>query len=87
MSSVTSDYLMMILEKGLISIFMLFVGASVVLFVIDSQKAKKEGRKIKLGIKIMFIIAVSLVGLSVIAVMLFIVLVILGISVYALAPR
>ena len=87
MSSVTSDYLMMILEKGLISIFMLFVGASVVLFVIDSQKAKKEGRKIKLGIKIMFIIAVSLVGLSVIAVMLFIVLVIFGISVYALAPR
>ena len=87
MSSVTSDYLMMILEKSLISIFMMFVGASVVLFVIDSQKAKKEGRKIKLGIKIMFIIAVSLVGLSVIAVMLFIVLVIFGISVYALAPR
>ena len=87
MSSVTSDYMMMMLEKSLISIFMLFVGASVVLFVIDSQKAKNEGRKIKLGIKIMFIIAVSLVGLSVIAVMLFIVLVIFGISVYAFAPR
>lgn len=35
----------------------LYIGVSIVLFIIDAAKAKKQGRKIKTGIKVMFIIA------------------------------
>ena len=35
----------------------LYIGVSIVLFIIDAAKAKKQGRKIKTGFKIMFVIA------------------------------
>lgn len=35
----------------------LYVLLSIVLFIVDGLKAKEQGRKIKIGIKIMFIIA------------------------------
>ena len=34
-----------------------FLFVSIVLFIVDGLKAKEQGRKIKIGIKIMFIIA------------------------------
>ena len=70
MNSFTSDVLKMYLEQGLVSIGMLFVVASIILFIVDISKAKKENRKVKLWIKIMFIISLILIALLIIGVVL-----------------
>ena len=41
----------------------IFCDASIVLFIIDAVRAKKQGRKIKTGFKIMFIIAMVLTAI------------------------
>ena len=41
----------------------LYVLLSIVLFIVDGLKAKEQGRKIKIGIKIMFIIAMVLAAI------------------------
>ena len=40
----------------------LYVLLSIVLFIVDGLKAKEQGRKIKIGIKIMFIIAMVILA-------------------------
>lgn len=41
----------------------IFCDASIVLFIIDAVRAKKQGRKIKTGFKIMFIISMILTAI------------------------
>ncbi|MBO4635563.1 MAG: hypothetical protein J5685_00280 [Clostridiales bacterium] len=63
-----TDLLTMALEHGLVYIGMAFVAASIGLFIYDGIKAKKEKRKRKIWITIMFIISVILMVLSVLSV-------------------
>lgn len=46
-----------------------FMALSIVLFIVDGVKAKRQHRKRKAGITVMFIIAVVIAALSVIGVM------------------
>ena len=52
-----TDYFMMLLEQAAVSVVSILVIASIVLFVIDGIKAKKEKRKRKLWITIAFVIS------------------------------
>ena len=57
------DLVSMFLQMGLtvVIIFIeLFIGSSVALFIIDGIKAKRQHRKRKVGITIMFIISIIL---------------------------
>ena len=49
-----------------VSVIYLYIIVSTALFIIDAVKAKKQGRKIKTGFKIMFIIAIvfAAIGLA-----------------------
>ena len=42
----------------------LYIGVSIMLFIIDAAKAKEQGRKVKTGIKVMFIIAMVLLAVT-----------------------
>ncbi|MBR2548734.1 MAG: hypothetical protein IKE92_01805 [Clostridiales bacterium] len=86
MSSI-SDMAVMALETGLSTLFTAFIAVSVIRFIIDGVRAKREHRNIKTGIKIMFIIAVILAALLVITVIVFMFLVAFGIFTYAFMPR
>lgn len=77
----------MALETGLSTLFTAFIAVSVIRFIIDGVRAKREHRNIKTGIKIMFIIAVILAALLVITVIVFMFLVAFGIFTYAFMPR
>lgn len=52
-----TDYFMMLLEQAAVGVVSILVIASIVLFVIDGIKAKKEKRKRKLWITIAFVIS------------------------------
>ncbi len=65
-----SDLAQMYLEQFLVSLGMIFIGGSIVLFVIDCIKAKKENRKVKLWVKVLFIISLSLIALLIIGMIL-----------------
>jgi len=54
---VYTDYFMMLLEQAAVGIVSILVIASIVLFVIDGIKAKKENRKRKLWITIAFVVS------------------------------
>ena len=56
---IVSNSLSVVVEVLLTAIF-IYIDASIVLFIIDAIRAKKQGRKIKTGFKIMFIIAMIL---------------------------
>ena len=86
MSSI-SDMAVMALETGLSTLFTAFIAVSVIRFIIDGVRAKREHRNIKTGIKIMFIIAVILAALLVITVIVFMFLVAFGMFTYAFMPR
>ena len=86
MSSI-SDMAVMALETGLSTLFTAYIAVSVIRFIIDGVRAKREHRNIKTGIKIMFIIAVILAALLVITVIVFMFLVAFGIFTYAFMPR
>ena len=74
--------MVMYLEQGLTTLVMLFVIASIVLICVDITKAKKEKRKVKLWIKIMFIISViAIIFIIFVAVLIF------GFLTYAFFPR
>ena len=77
----------MVLESGLSTLLTAFIVVSVIRFIIDGVRAKREHRNIKTGIKIMFIIAVILAALLVITVIVFMFLVAFGIFTYAFMPR
>ena len=82
-----SGYFVMILESALSSLVIAFIAVSIVRFIVDGIKAKRENRKRRRGVKIMFVIAVSLAGLLVLAVIAYIVLLCYGIYAYAFLPR
>lgn len=86
MSSI-SDMAVMALETGISGLFTAYIVVSVVRFIIDGVKAKREHRNIRTSIKIMFIIAVILAALLVITVIVFIFLMAFGIFTYAFMPR
>ena len=67
-----SDTFVMLLEMGLSMLAMAYIGASIALFIVDGVKAMRQKRKRKIGITIMFIVAMVLVAVLVIAVMLLI---------------
>ena len=82
-----SDMTVMALESGLSGLFTAYIVVSVVRFIIDGVKAKREHRNIRTSIKIMFIIAVILAALLVILVLVFMFMVAFGIFTYAFVPR
>ncbi|MCR5328211.1 MAG: hypothetical protein K6E12_05135 [Saccharofermentans sp.] len=84
---VVSDYLVMLLETGLTGLLTAAVVVPVVLFIVDSVKAKREHRKVKTGIKVFFIIGLIIAGLMIIAMIAFVALMFLGFFVYAFYPR
>ncbi len=42
--------------------------ASIVLFIVDNVKARREGRRVKVVFKVLFIVAMALIGIAVILV-------------------
>ncbi|MBO4579489.1 MAG: hypothetical protein J5715_04995 [Clostridiales bacterium] len=58
-----------------------YVNAAIVLFIIDAVKAKSQGRKIKTGIKVMFIIAMVLLAIM-IALGIYVFVLLLRLSIY-----
>jgi hypothetical protein len=76
----------MYLEKGLTTLAMGFVIASIVLFFVDLSKAKKENRKVKLWIKIMFIISIIAIVAFIIVFVIFIAILLLGFMTYVAYP-
>lgn len=81
-----TDLLNMYLEKGLTTLAMGFVIASIVLFFVDLSKAKKENRKVKLWIKIMFIISIIAIVAFIIIFVIFIAILLLGFMTYVTYP-
>ena len=63
-----SDLATMYLEQALSALIFIFVTGSVVLFAVDASKAKKENRKIKAWIKVLFIISLILIALFILGV-------------------
>ena len=58
-----------------------YVNAAIVLFIIDAVKANSQGRKIKTGIKVMFIIAMVLLAIM-IALGIYVFVLLLRLSIY-----
>ena len=58
-----------------------YINAAIVLFIIDAVKAKNQGRKIKTGIKIMFIIAMVLLAIM-FALGIYVIVLLLRLSIY-----
>ena len=85
--NIVSDYFVMLLEMGLSGLLTAAVVVPVVLFIVDSVKAKREHRKVKTGIKVFFIIGLIIAGLMIIAMIAFVALMFLGFFVYAFYPR
>ena len=63
-----------------------FVG-SIILFIIDAVKARKENRKIKTWIKVIFIINMVHIGIAVALLIFFFAIMLLFFLVYAFFPR
>ena len=68
MSSAVSDTLVTLLTMGLSLGCTAFLVVSVILFIVDGIKAKREHRNRKTGIKVMFVIAIVLATIITIAV-------------------
>ena len=68
MSSAVSDTLASLLTMGLSLGCTAFLVVSVILFIVDGIKAKREHRNRKTGIKVMFVIAIVLATIITIAV-------------------
>ena len=66
--------------------FVFFVG-SIILFIIDAVKARKENRKIKTWIKVIFIINMVHIGIAVALLIFFFAIMLLFFLVYAFFPR
>ena len=84
--SLVSNYAITLLESGLSMLFMAYIAVSVIMFIVDGVKAKREHRNIRKKFKIMFITALVLAAILVIVVIAFIVLVVFGIAAYAFSP-
>ena len=84
--SLTANYAVTLLEYGLSMLSMAYIAVSIIMFIVDGIKAKREQRNIKTKFKIMFITALILAGIIVLVVIAFIVLLVFGIAVYASSP-
>lgn len=80
-----TDYFMMLLEQAAVGVVSILVIASIVLFVIDGIKAKKENRKRKLWITIAFVISLIITVLFFIGVALMVLALIMYPLLYAFA--
>lgn len=68
MSSAVSDMLATLLGMAFSLAGTAFLAVSVILFIVDGIKAKREHRKRKTGIKVMFVIAIFFATIITIAV-------------------
>ena len=68
MSSAVSDMLATLLGMAFSLAGTAFLAGSVILFIVDGIKAKREHRKRKTGIKVMFVIAIFFATIITIAV-------------------
>ncbi|MCR5615007.1 MAG: hypothetical protein K6F45_02460 [Saccharofermentans sp.] len=82
---VYTDYFMMLLEQAAVGVVSILVIGSMVLFVIDGIKAKKEKRKRKLWITIAFVISLIITVLFFIGVALIVLALIMYPLLYAFA--
>lgn len=85
--SVTSDYLVMLVQECLAMLLMAFIIVSIILFVLDGIKAQKEKRKRKTWITVLFVIGMIFSAILVIVMIAFFALLFFGFAVYAFFPR
>lgn len=67
-------------------LFIVFFFGSIILFIVDAIKAKKENRKIKIWIKVIFIISMIHIAISVLMLIFFFVMLFLGFIAIAFGP-
>ena len=70
-----------------VCLFIVFFVGSIILFIIDAVKARKENRKIKTWIKVIFIINMVHIGIAVALLICFFAIMLLFFLVYAFFPR
>ena len=70
-----------------VCLFIVFFVGSIILFIIDAVKARKENRKIKTWIKVIFIINMVHTGIAVALLIFFFAIMLLFFLVYAFFPR
>ncbi len=70
-----------------VCLFIVFFVGSIILFIIDAVKARKENRKIKTWIKVIFIINMVHIGIAVVLLIFFFAIMFLFFLVYAFFPR
>jgi hypothetical protein len=70
-----------VLVEVLLTAVFIYISVSIVLFIVDAIKAKSQGRKIRTGFKVMFIIAMILLALM-IALAIYVILVLLNIFMF-----
>ena len=70
-----------------VCLFIVFFVGSIILFIIDAVKARKENRKIKTWIKVIFIINMVHIGIAVALLIFFFAIMLLFFLVYAFFPR
>ena len=70
-----------------VCLFIVFFVGSIILFIIDAVKARKENRKIKTWIKVIFIINMVHIGIAVALLIFFFAIMLLFFLVYAVFPR
>ena len=70
-----------------VCLFIVFFVGSITLFIIDAVKARKENRKIKTWIKVIFIINMVHIGIAVALLIFFFAIMLLFFLVYAFFPR
>ena len=70
-----------VLVEVLLTAVFIYISVSIVLFIVDAIRAKSQGRKIRTGFKVMFIIAMILLALM-IALAIYVILVLLNIFMF-----
>ncbi|MBR5359148.1 MAG: hypothetical protein IK128_08055 [Clostridiales bacterium] len=70
-----------VLVEVLLTAVFIYISVTIVLFIVDAIKAKSQGRKIRTGFKVMFIIAMILLALM-IALAIYVILVLLNIFMF-----
>lgn len=81
------DSMVSILGYVFVCLFIVFFVGSIILFIIDAVKARKENRKIKTWIKVIFIINMVHIGIAVALLIFFFAIMLLFFLVYAFFPR
>ena len=71
----------------IVYLFIAFFFGSIILFIVDAIKAKKENRKIRIWIKVIFIISMVHIAIAVLILIFFFVMMFFGFLVWAFFPR